>query len=273
MTVQDLVPIDIQVDVWAVLISGIDETLALIEKTPGETAWLVHQSRKAGKRWRSYLHMVEGAGETAARHANLMIRDACRGLSTARDNTARLECLMLLEAATQQSDAKQDIVKLRRSLADYRSTGDEAELLRQFAADIRNIKLYLAQQGKEQGQVALGRGLARSTARVVKSWHRATRSTDPELLHEWRKKVQRLKYQLRLPKPNARHASVERLSDCLGEIHDLDVLADFLETFDQAHSPCRYGRVLDAAELYRGRLHAEAFRIASDMFAVREAGH
>jgi len=117
--------------------------------------------------------------------------------------------------------------------------------------------------------VALNQGLARSKARVVKAWYRATRSTETELLHEWRKKVQRLKYQLRLPDPGARHTQIDRLSDCLGEIHDLDVLADFLETFDQAHSPRRYDRVMDALEAYRGRLQSEAFRIASGLFAPR----
>jgi len=122
MTVQDLAPIDLQVDVWAVVMSGIDEALDLIERTPGDTAWLVHQSRKCGKRWRSYLRLIEGDGEAAARHANLMIRDACRGLSAARDTAARLECLMLLEAATENPAARKDVVRLRRALADYRNS-------------------------------------------------------------------------------------------------------------------------------------------------------
>lgn len=273
MTVQDLVPMDLQINVWAIVRSGIDEALAQIEQAPGETAWLVHQSRKAGKRWRSYLRLVEGAGKTAARHASLMIRDACRDLSAARDNTARLECLMLLEASTAHGATKRDIARLRNSLEDSRSVDDEKLLLRQFSSDVRNVKLYLAQQPGEDGQVVLSHGLARSQAHVVKSWHLATRSTDPEMLHEWRKKVQRLKYQLRLPDVTARHDHLDRLSDCLGEIHDLDVLADFLETFDQVHNLRRFGRVLDAAEQYRGRLQAEAFQIASGMFAVHEAGH
>lgn len=267
MTVQDLAPIDQRVDVWAVVMSGIDEALDLIERTPGDTAWLVHQSRKGGKRWRSYLRLIEGTGKAAARHANLMIRDACRGLSVARDSAARLECLMLLEATTEDPGARKDVARLRQALADNRSSSDEADLLRGFVADVRNIRLYLAQQPAKQGQVALSQGLARSTAIVVKAWHRALGSTEPELLHEWRKKVQRLKYQLRLTDPDARHDDIDRLSDCLGEIHDLDVLADFLETFDQAHSPRRYDRVMDAVEDYRGRLQSEAYRIASAIFA------
>lgn len=180
---------------------------------------------------------------------------------------------MLLEASTADGGTKRDIAKLRNSLADSRSVDDETLLLRQFSSDIRNVKLYLTQQSGEHGLVVLSRGIARSTARVVKSWHLATRSTDPDMLHEWRKKVQRLKYQLRLPDATARYGPLDRLSDCLGEIHDLDVLADFLATFDQAHNPRRFGRVLDAAEQYRGRLQAEAFRIASGMFTAHEAGH
>jgi CHAD domain-containing protein len=250
---------------------GVAETEAQVRRAVEAPDWLVHESRKSCKRWRSYLQLVEGELRADARQAQRMIRDATQALGTQRDAAARLECLMLLEAVTDAPCVRADIGALRERLAhaNRHSEQETRALLEAFGVALRELADFMKSRMGVATPIDLPKSLQESRAQVRKAWQRAEAAPhDAHIMHEWRKKVQRLKYQLRLPYPLARHDQMDRLSDCLGEIHDLDLLQEFLQPRESGAGK-RAGEIGRAAAASRARLQAEAFALAADLFPPR----
>jgi CHAD domain-containing protein len=203
----------------------------------GEPATAIHDTRKDMKKLRSLLRLVrDSLGEERYRAENRRFRDAARRLSSSRDAEVKLETLSdLLE---RYPDEAPRVTALRRALEEERErlAGDETTLAREMdaAADV------IAAGGDEIADWRLGHddfdlvraGVERAYRRGRKALRQVRESPSEEAVHEWRKRVKDLWYQLRFLHnawPGGLKAVADEaheLSDLLGDHHDVAVLVE-----------------------------------------------
>jgi CHAD domain-containing protein len=195
----------------------------------------VHEARKDLKKLRSLLRLVRAdLGGKRYRAENARYRDAARLLSGLRDAEVLLETLAALRECYPERMPPAE--RLQRALEDERSAsrggGDldrrleqAAEAIAAGAADIDSWKL--ASDGFE----LLRPGVERSYRRGRKHLRALGDGPSDEAIHQWRKRVKDLWYQLRLLQPTWPAAlkgpvdAAHDLADLLGDHHDLAMLA------------------------------------------------
>lgn len=192
-----------------------------------------HKARVRCKRVRAALRLARPMiGAKAFRNENRWWRDQGRLLSELRDATARMEALESLRPFLTARLGTAMTGKLADRFEHGRMAVDGTAAIREFCAamDKRADDLIpvMGDGGREDMVTALGETyrLARSTMKI------ALEEEDPELLHEWRKQA---KYHalharvLRLIFPDVldkRVAAVRDLAGLLGEVQDIEVLAE-----------------------------------------------
>jgi CHAD domain-containing protein len=204
----------------------------------------VHDARKDLKRARTALRLLRPALPGAIyRRENALLRDVAHSLNAARDAKVLTQTLQ----------------SLRRSHRALQRDADVAELLRTLQADQTRLRRQLREH---PAQLARARGalerlcnrvmqwrvgthgwsvLGPASKRIYRSGRRALPTARPRpterALHEWRKQVKYLRYTLEMLAPmQAREVArlarkAERLTDCLGEAHDLAVLVQKARVF------------------------------------------
>jgi CHAD domain-containing protein len=206
-------------------------------KTPTDRS--VHAARKELKKARATLRLLRDAlGKTAYKRENAALRDAARPLSEVRDGRVLLDTLSSLgkyygarakvlpltrfERVLQRSRSKARASILRRSgpLKGARKT------LR--AAHARAIRWPMGRRGWS----VLGAGVNRTYSRGRRALQQVRAQPSDERLHEWRKQTKYFWYQLQDFEPLGLgpiaelEAAARKLSDFLGDDHDLAVLYD-----------------------------------------------
>ena len=200
----------------------------------GDREAAVHEARKALKRLRTLLRLIRGDLDPHLyRHELHTFREIGRGLAIARDSQVAVETLDAVMERFSGELRDVDVDPLRSRLA---VEHEEAErrlksgttvlgpAIRELkAARARTPAWTLAHDHFE----ALSPGLRRIYRRGRRAT--ATAQTDPstENLHELRKRVKDLWYTtqiLRRPAPSSMRSSAHRVSDLLGEDHDLALL-------------------------------------------------
>jgi len=199
----------------------------------------IHDARKDLKKMRAVLRLVrDDLGKKTFRSENHRYRDAARLLSQSRDADVLLETVESL--ARDYPAGAPPLDDLLRDLSNERDvqfgSGEEAEeRLAQAAKTIEEGGGLIEGWTLEAADWAL---FERGLRRTYRDGSRATRAAeaDPsaEALHEWRKRVKDLWYQLRLLR-NAWGANLKaqagetgRLADLLGDHNDLSILLDEL---------------------------------------------
>ena len=238
----------------------------------------IHEARKDLKKVRSVLRLVrDPLGKDRFQRENARLREASQALASTRDATVKGDTLEAL--AERYGDELPDAAKqLERSLDDeHRSAGSEAELgpatqratvlITEARADVD------AWSFSKSGFKLLAGGLERSYRRGYKRFADVRDDPTPENVHEWRKRVKDLWYDLRLlrgtwPQVLGQLADqAHELSDLLGDHHDLTVLSEDLDgrseidgddaTATQALIERRQEELLEAAVPIGERLYAE----------------
>jgi CHAD domain-containing protein len=249
------------------------------ESADGRDA-VVHEVRKRIKKARALAKLARGAvGRKAIRKTNGQLRDAGRPLSEARDASALISTLdslaersVGLHPTAAFAEARAALVARRDELA--RAVFEEGDSLKVVVKALRSARRRLA--GWESSDVHL------DPVRALKGAYRAARdqfeaaATDPspDSLHELRKRVKALGYQLKALglDPSSPATRLQRLAgllaDELGQIHDLDVLRNFLEgregsgpiliTLERRRLDLRRGALLRAGVLFRAKPRAFA---------------
>ncbi len=216
---------------------------ALRDHRPEERGEAVHQARKEMKKLRSLLRLVrEELGLDTFRSENHRYRDASRLLSQQRDGDALFEAVDSLRDEYPSHAPPIDLLVRDLRAAGQDSSPGGADLLesgtsmemaaRRIEAGgdlIRGWKL-----GKDDWNL-FEKGLRRTYRDGRRAMKKAESSRTPESVHEWRKRVKDLWYQLRLLR-NAWRATMKTLAgevgdlaELLGEHHDLAVLVEELE--------------------------------------------
>ncbi len=255
---------------------------AITELTAGVSAdpvKAVRGARKALKKERSLLRLGRGGlSKDRRRREAGALRDVARRLGGIRDSDVMVQSLGDLAdrfagqvpaetfaairahlvgqtGATRRppnsqriSDAVQELTSARRRSEDWRLRGS--------------------------GWSVVGDGLVLSYRRGRNAFEVARVLPTPENLHEWRKRAKDMWYHLRLLRPlsprvlRGQAQDAHRLSDLLGDDHDLAVLRDVLHRID-GEIPADVDPVIGLIEHRRDQLQSEAFFLGARLYAER----
>ncbi len=254
--------------------------------TPPQEA--VHETRKALKRARALMRLLEGElGAKRARRERAILRDAAARLAGARDAEVMASTLdALLDRHPRKLGRRRGLVALREVLERERRDA-RARMLRDAATreraaeELSDVRARVA-----KWKLPANRSAGRLTEPGLEHIYRAGRTgrrragrrkPGPRALHKWRKHVKDLRYaaeilDVREPagKRGGGHASqrmakiarrADALSEVLGEEHDLMLLAERV----RGHRPLKRRkrsrkRLLRAISRRRAGLRKRALR-------------
>lgn len=195
----------------------------------------VHAVRKRMKKLRGLLRLVRGAFGDYAR-INATLRETARVLSEVRDRAAVPEALggLLGSEAAARIDGRR-VAPLLRGLEAERDRAERAhdlgDRLSVVASALEALRLDVPDWTVEAtGWDAFEGGLTKTYGQARKAMAVARGDPGIATFHDWRKRAKYHGYHARLlapvwPEGMAGHAAAaSRLSDILGDRHDLDVL-------------------------------------------------
>jgi CHAD domain-containing protein len=250
-----------------------------------DLAEAIHAARKDMKKLRAVLRLVrDELGEEVFRTANRRYRDAGRLLAASRDAEVKVETLDSLAECFGERMPAEATRGWRAALERERdevSDAAEGEIKPRIDAVLIALETGIAEIPQwpleDDSWELLEPGLLKSYQRSRREWKRTRKDASAESVHEWRKRVKDLWYQLRLVRkawPAVIDATADQahgLADLLGDHHDLALLADDLrarETVRERQALAtlierRQGELLEGALELGARLLAEkpkAFR-------------
>ena len=209
---------------------------ALSEEVDDDPVRAVHSARKAIKKERALLRLGRGTLARQQRtRENAALRGAARRLSGTRDAEVMVQTLDALSErfAGQLPDStfaavRQHLDRARRS---ERARLAESSLSSEVVQDLVTVRARMDDwRLVRDGWRAIEAGLLSTYGRGHRAFQRAAKKPSLQNLHDWRKRVKDLSYQLRLLAPvcgpalrgHAKEAG--QLAELLGENHDLGVL-------------------------------------------------
>lgn len=199
----------------------------------------VHQARKRLKKTRAVVRLVrDRLGSEIYKQENARFRDLARNLAKLRDANVQIETLDNLTDHFAETVAPETFTDMRRELrVDYRQEYQRVineDIITSVKNQLKDTKSNIADWEIDSDDwSAISPSLKRVYKRGYKGLHRAISEPSTENLHEWRKRVKYLRYQLRILRPlwtEMMKEWIDRthdLSDYLGEDHDLAVLTEF----------------------------------------------
>ena len=253
------------------------EARAVLNDQTKPDATAVHEFRKAMKRWRALLRLLEPFLGDDGRRLRAQARDFAREVAGARDAQSAIEALEDLVDDKVPLSAR-TVASIRGRLDEKRLSAEAAQLTQALRA-----RFIIALDAAETAvaawplEIAFAE-LARELADAYKlarddapgdDW----REVDAEVLHDLRRRVVAHRYQMELVEPlwpkfgKLWVAEAQRLRDRLGSFQDLSVLLGFTAPHG-ALAPWRSR--LTPLILARRTQHARAAqRIAGRLFAER----
>ncbi len=253
------------------------EARAVLNDQTKPDATAVHDFRKAMKRWRAMLRLLEPFLGDDGRRLRAQARDFAREVAGARDAQSAIEALEDLVDDKVPLSAR-TVASIRGRLDEKRLSAEAAQLTQALRA-----RFIIALDAAETAvaawplEIAFAE-LARELADAYKlarddapgdDW----REVDAEVLHDLRRRVVAHRYQMELVEPlwpkfgKLWVAEAQRLRDRLGSFQDLSVLLGFTAPHG-ALAPWRSR--LTPLILARRTQHARAAqRIAGRLFAER----
>ena len=232
----------------------------------------VHDIRVRLKKVRAALRLARSAIGGQYQTENACFRETAHELSPLRDAQAALEMFGKLTAGKRREDAaalsSAALEAFSRRLAEeQQSAAAQAtdEVWSRLAGTLREALDRLdAWTDDIDGFETIAAGLKDSYRRGRRAMRCALERPAPETLHEWRKQAKYHRYQINLLEnawPEAmksRAKSLKRLSDLLGEDHDLVVLREkFQAAAGEIADESAVARCLELVDRRRGEVFAE----------------
>lgn len=208
----------------------------------------VHETRKCVKRLRALLRLTRPSmAKQAFRAENAYLRDVAGALSSTRDADVMRATIAKLAAAPRTPEALLPVLNRLAAAVDARrgKSGPGAGPGQTSAASDPAVTAdRLAEAGERLAAIKLeasgfdtvAQGFEDNYRRGRELMAEVERDVTAEASHEWRKAVQAHWRQLALLAAawpeffRARISVARRLSEALGHVHDLDVLAEFAAT-------------------------------------------
>jgi len=253
------------------------EARAVLNDQTKPDATAVHDFRKAMKRWRALLRLLEPFLGDDGRQLRAQARDFAREVAGARDAQSAIEALEDLVDDKVPLSAR-TVASIRGRLDEKRLSAEAAQLTQALRA-----RFIIALDAAETAvaawplEIAFAE-LARELADAYKlarddapgdDW----REVDAEVLHDLRRRVVAHRYQMELVEPlwpkfgKLWVAEAQRLRDRLGAFQDLSVLLGFTAPHG-ALAPWR-SRLVPLILARRAQHARAAQRIAGRLFAER----
>jgi CHAD domain-containing protein len=262
-----------------VLGAQVDDAISQLRGEAGtEAAEGIHEARKDVKKIRSALRLVRHEiGDDVWRRENDHYREVARGLSGFRDAEILVEALDGVTERFGEGDGGRFDALREQLEKENRAAHDDGSIERAMAeaaaglAAGRNRIESLALDGDGWGLI--GPGLHRTYRRGRKRLRTVEEEASVTNLHELRKRVKDLWYQVRLIGdadkhllgPLADHA--HDLSDHLGDDHDLALLRETVERRRAAFAdPAHKRHLLEQIDQRRGELQFAAISLAERIY-------
>jgi len=242
----------------------------------------VHQLRKRCKKIRAAARLVRDELGQAYSEENGFFRDLAREVSDARDAQVAIETFDGLLERYSAEVRNEDLGFIREALLDRRRKVTEGDRDLAGCLDQLGSKLSGARSRveswpvKSEGFDAIEGGLKRTYKRGRKAMHTAYGEPSMETFHEWRKRVKYHRYHARMlvnvwPEGmDVRRASLHRLSDLLGDDHDL---AELRQLFFEHPEEMGTGReaqiVVGLVVKRRGEMEVEALSLGERLYAEK----
>lgn len=242
----------------------------------------VHSARKAVKKERSLLRLARGTmPKQQRRRENAALREAARGLSTARDAEVMVDTLTDISQryAGQLPEAAFDGIRseLESERDDQRQQLISSALGTRAVQELGAVRVRVEDwELRRGGWRALEPGLQRAYRDGRRAFVRARAGRSAEAMHAARKRVKDLWYQERLLAPAAGPAvaghakDAHRLADLLGDDHDLAVLRQAI-TEGRVHAAADLDAVVALIDHRRDELQREALHLGERLYAEKPA--
>lgn len=206
----------------------------------GDRPDAVHDARLRLKKLRALLRLIRVANPHCYKHEDAALRDIARALSFERDRQATIDALdkLLAHAEREWGDEVgplQELLKLRTRLVHAQQQEFDAarrdELVKQVNGLLHDaLERVNSWISAATDETVMADGFADSYRRGRVALRVARDNPSAENLHEWRKQTKYHRYQLRLFRDawpellDAHYEALQRLSDLLGDDHDLVLL-------------------------------------------------
>ncbi|HWF34854.1 MAG TPA: CHAD domain-containing protein [Solirubrobacteraceae bacterium] len=240
----------------------------------------IHEARKALKKQRSLLRLARAAFPAAERRQEASVfREAARKLSGSRDADVMITALDDLAERFRGTVSQPTLAAARERLVARRDeerdratrSGTTAAVAIDLRAARRRVDDWKLRRG---GWAALAPGLERTYRRGRDAFTLAEAEPTPEHLHDWRKRVKDVWYQLRLLRPLSESTmcgqadEAHRLSELLGDDHDLWVLREALSTMD-GEAGADLGPLVRVIDHHRAEFETDAFLLGERLYAEK----
>jgi CHAD domain-containing protein len=244
----------------------------------------VHAARKQMKRLRGMLRLVrDEIGYRSYREENVVLRDTARSLAAVRDAWVSVAAVRSLrESYTDLLDpdtfAAPQAWLLERHWERRRSVTQSIlnNAICNLGSATHRFNAYPIKDVVRNDFAALAPGLGRVYRRGRRAMVRSGKTGSVEDLHEWRKRVKYLRYQMEALSPmyprllRATAKSLDDLGETLGDDHDLAMLADTIMAHPES---CRDERerwmLIALIHERRGNLRARAFAHGTALYGER----
>ncbi|MEO7860867.1 MAG: CHAD domain-containing protein [Nitrospirales bacterium] len=238
----------------------------------------VHDIRVAFKKLRALLRLVRTKSkDPVLSRENACYRDAGRLLSEVRDTTAILAALDKLIEHSSGHLARHAFDDVRKPFVSTEKTQRPqkkhaiAEVARMLASARRRVAHWPIDH---EGFSALRRGLKHTYTRGRTAQAQVHVTPTVETLHEWRKRVKDLGYQVRLLKPmwpellGSLADELERLADFLSDNHDLAILRQALKKLP-LEEETQTEALVDMIDQRRSELEVEAQHVGARIYGEK----
>ncbi len=269
-------------DVRRVAYERIDEALTgLREIEDGTTADLakeIHEVRKRCKELRGLARLVRPSIGAEYGRFNELVREAASELSSIRDAQAVLATIDELLVSSGK-EAEDRLLAIRggqqeSARAATRSLQPGDRRIRRARRLLTRARKRIRHWRLDDGFEPIADGLAVTYRRGRQAMKLARREPSDEHVHEWRKAVKNLWYQMRLLElaaPSMLTPLVARLDDLaesLGDDHDLAVLVEHMEAAPRSYGGKRsVQRAVELARRQQDELRRRAFRLGATIYA------
>lgn len=263
-------------EVRRVAVERLDDAIDRLDGDIRDAETAIHESRKRCKEVRGLARLIEPALGKRFRPFDRTVRDAASQLSAMRDAHALLATFDSLLALHDLDDELRIVRDHQAALAGDATAAVEAGDER--IATARALLVEARRQANRwrvpEGFDTLGDGLEATYRRGRVAFREARRDPTDEHVHEWRKSVKYLWYQMRLLREAAPSVvgpavrQLDGLAEALGGDHDLAVLVAHLDGDpDRFGDPGAVDHARAVAREQQQDLRRGAFRTGAVVFA------
>lgn len=248
------------------------------EARPDRQGRAVHAARKDLKKARAALRLIqEKLDPKDYRKEHRKLRAVGQALAQRRDAEVLLKTVDKLRADCHDRRTGEILFKLRQVLLErYKEVFQRPPAAPKVETKLKSARRQI--KGWQLGGLKwrdLSCGNQRTYKQGWKAFQEAERTPAPENLHEWRKRVKDMWYQLRVlqparPKALKRRAhEMKQLSEYLGDSHDLMMFKEAVKTARFAKPQTE---LLDElADSQREKLEKAAFELGHRLYAEKPA--